>query len=495
MKNNMQKVALISCSKSKRSYPCQARLLYNPSSLFRKSLAYAQIIADDVYVLSAKYGLLSLDQVIAPYDETLKEKSAEEKNIWAVQVTRQIRSKYEIADTEFIILAGKDYYLTLRQHLAHVKLPLAGLSMGKRLSKLDQLIACPDQEQTMCHKLHAQFNRLPRFYWNTIDDVPFDDGIYIVFQEGEKYHNFDRVVRIGTHRAEGRLKGRLKDHFLRENKDGSIFRKNIGRALLNLNQHHYLQAWNQDTSKAGVVEQMGSAYNPSFQKEVERRISIFLRERFSFVCIPVADIYERQRLEEGIIATFNSTPDFGPSRNWSGKYSPESEIRQSGMWLKEGLYGTPLSENEFSKIESYCTDSKLVSDKPKKPEACRSENVCVAKTVKNAGNGKAEVLWYKITDRLGQGSYDLQTVMLNGRKNKWLTASALNNCIIINRSENGTPSIRLNAPRIIAKDEFISLYPNYYGWRNGSLTRTEANEGSQNSSYIFALINEFDNIK
>jgi hypothetical protein len=56
-------VALISCSKIKRSYPCEARLLYEPSKLFSKSLAYAQTITDDIYVLSAKHGLVSLNEV------------------------------------------------------------------------------------------------------------------------------------------------------------------------------------------------------------------------------------------------------------------------------------------------------------------------------------------------------------------------------------------------------------------------------------------------
>ena len=55
----MRKAVLISCSKLKRAYPCEARLLYDASSLFRKSLAYALTISGDIYVLSAKHGLVS----------------------------------------------------------------------------------------------------------------------------------------------------------------------------------------------------------------------------------------------------------------------------------------------------------------------------------------------------------------------------------------------------------------------------------------------------
>ncbi|NLC40623.1 MAG: hypothetical protein GX763_06880, partial [Clostridiaceae bacterium] len=490
----MRKVVLISCSKSKRNYSCEVRKLYDPSPLFRKSLTYAEKISSDIHIISAKYGLLRLDQVIEPYDLSLNDMTTDESKAWGEFVIKQIRSQYDVENTEFIILAGAKYYLPLMDHISkrNIRLPLKGMSMGDRLNRLDQLIASSNQDQTMCYRLHKLFNEMPRNNWMTIDDVPFDSGIYIVFQEGEKHHNFDRVVRVGTHRSDGRLKGRLKDHFLRENKDGSIFRKNIGRALLNLNNHPYLQVWNRDTSKASVIEQMSSTYDPSFQEEVEKRVSTFLRERFSFVCFPVVGISERLRLEEGIIATLNSTPDFGPSLEWSGMHSPEMEIRQSGMWLKEGLDGTHLSESEFSRIESYCSEVKLMSPKRKPLESYRPKNVYATKKATTEGNAKAEILWQKITESLSQAPYDLQTIMLSGRKNKWFTANAFDNNIIVSQCLNHTPSMNIKFPRIIEKDEFVTLYPNYYKWRSGRMTRAEADGNSHHSSYIFALINEFE---
>jgi hypothetical protein len=53
----------------------------------------------------------------------------------------------------------------------------------------------------------------------------------------------NRIVRVGTHTSPNRLKIRLKDHFWHENKDGSIFRKNIGKAILNQEHNPYLQTW------------------------------------------------------------------------------------------------------------------------------------------------------------------------------------------------------------------------------------------------------------
>ncbi|EHL05566.1 hypothetical protein HMPREF0322_03786 [Desulfitobacterium hafniense DP7] len=352
----MQKVVLISCSKAKRSVPCAARLLYDASNLFRKSLAYAQTISNDIYVISSKYGLVPLDEVIAPYDDTLNDKSAAELAAWGQRIVEQIRNRHDISNTEFVILAGKNYYYPLQKYLPNITLPLRGMQIGPRLAKLDSLLVTGNKpkQSTMCGKLHELFNSMPRFRWNTIDSISFNSGIYIVFEDGEKYHHLDRIVRVGTHRSDGRLRGRLKDHFLRENKDGSIFRKNIGKAILNKNNHPYLSAWSMNTSKPDIVAQLGNRYDPVFQENLEQQISSHIRKHFSFVYFPVSTEAERLRLEEGIIATLNASPDFVASPEWRGQYSPEREIMQSGLWLKEGLNGMPLSEVEYRMIESYC---------------------------------------------------------------------------------------------------------------------------------------------
>jgi len=85
----------------------------------------------------------------------------------------------------------------------------------------------------------------------------------------------------------------------------------------------------------------------------------YMREHFSFVCFPVATVDKRHRFEEGIIAALNKSADFTASSKWRGKCSPEQEIAQSGMWLKQGLTGTPLSENEYAEINNSCLSAFL----------------------------------------------------------------------------------------------------------------------------------------
>ena len=92
-----------------------------------------------------------------------------------------------------------------------------------------------------CPHLHTLFNKLPHHHF------PFDakkiplNGIYILFEFGEIAHDTNRIVRIGTHNGDGNLPSRLKSHFIKENKDRSIFRKNIGRALLNKSNDPFLE--------------------------------------------------------------------------------------------------------------------------------------------------------------------------------------------------------------------------------------------------------------
>ncbi len=98
--------------------------------------------------------------------------------------------------------------------------------------------------------LLALFNSQKRYTFpfeqNKIE-IP-KNGIYIIFENGEQFNTYDRIVRVGTHTGENQLHARLKQHFIKENKNRSIFRKNIGRCLLNKTQNPYLINWELDTT-------------------------------------------------------------------------------------------------------------------------------------------------------------------------------------------------------------------------------------------------------
>lgn len=62
----------------------------------------------------------------------------------------------------------------------------------------------------LCEKLHWLFNSLSRqrFPFDT-HQIP-DNGIYILFEDGESAHGVDRIVRVGTHTVANQLPFRLK---------------------------------------------------------------------------------------------------------------------------------------------------------------------------------------------------------------------------------------------------------------------------------------------
>lgn len=132
----MRTIALISCGKSKRSESAPAHQLYT-GALFQKSLAYARRIqADEIYILSAHYGLLDLAQEVAPYEKTLNRMSPSDVARWGDAVVAQLRSRADLASDRFVVLAGIAYRSQLVPHLTNVVFPLAGLRFGEQLKFL-----------------------------------------------------------------------------------------------------------------------------------------------------------------------------------------------------------------------------------------------------------------------------------------------------------------------------------------------------------------------
>ena len=137
----MNKIVLVSCVKSKLKYPAKAKDLYT-STLFQSNLQYAyQLKPDAIYILSAKYGLLDLDQMIAPYEMTLNTMTEAKKKIWSRMVLDALQKKANLESDLFIILAGMNYRKYLLPELTHYEIPLEGLSFGRQLQELKRRIS------------------------------------------------------------------------------------------------------------------------------------------------------------------------------------------------------------------------------------------------------------------------------------------------------------------------------------------------------------------
>lgn len=127
------KIGLISCTKKKKSYSCEAEELYSKSSLFRYALKYCKKHYDKVYILSAKYGLINLHQKIEPYDKTLNTMNKKERKEWAEKTASQLKKKIKKEDILYFH-AGKNYREFLIPLLDNQKkIPLKHLGIGKQL--------------------------------------------------------------------------------------------------------------------------------------------------------------------------------------------------------------------------------------------------------------------------------------------------------------------------------------------------------------------------
>ena len=203
----------------------------------------------------------------------------------------------------------------------------------------------------ICNRVHGLFNEMRRF------SFPFDEnkipknGIYVLFERGEKSHNADRIVRIGTHTGSNQLKSRLFQHFVNENKDRSIFRKNIGRALLNKRKDPYLDKWELDLTTKKAKDEFGGLIDDKKQMQIEKAVTEYLQDNFSFVVFKVDDKNQRLQLESKIISTISLCNECKPSANWLGLSSPKEKIKESGLWLVNELYKDPLNESDLDELK------------------------------------------------------------------------------------------------------------------------------------------------
>jgi hypothetical protein len=129
-------VTLIGCGKTKVSHRAQARELYL-GTLFRRSLQYALLASDEVYVLSALHGLVGLDDELDPYDFAMKDRPVSDRERWARRVVSDLGVRLPGLPLRITCLAGADYANPLFRPLLErgvvLERPLAHFGVGERL--------------------------------------------------------------------------------------------------------------------------------------------------------------------------------------------------------------------------------------------------------------------------------------------------------------------------------------------------------------------------
>jgi hypothetical protein len=241
--------ALISCSKSKGGHRDLARNMY-VSPLYRKSVMVAEGWGISFSILSAKHGLLNPDDMIEPYDLTLKGASKQFKSDWAKKVDEQIRTSIE-RQKHLIVLAGDDYYTPLveagKDSPLNFLAPMRGISLGNRLVFLNHCMRIRKRRDAIVRAYGMFAQLVDHMGLHPLRDILAEElpkqGVYFFFDDGEqtKFSNVvPRLVRIGTHGVSAgsvaTLRNRLRTHLGTRagagNHRASVFRLHVGRAII-----------------------------------------------------------------------------------------------------------------------------------------------------------------------------------------------------------------------------------------------------------------------
>lgn len=373
----MAHIGLISCASKKLSKLAKAKDLYS-SPLFAKSRTFVEDNCDSWYILSAKYGLISPEETIKPYDDTLKNKTHKERKAWAGLVWSKLDNILKPSDT-VTVLAG-EYYREFIVPLmvekgCHVEIPMKGLGIGRQLQWLSNHIAHSNLKQDvnrfydLLHLLENGVGGKRNLALCSAKQEWPSSGIYIFFEPGEYRSEGERhrVVRVGTHGvsrgSKATLWNRLRTHRGTAtgagNHRSSIFRLHVGAAISAKNPSLMIESWG--------VGQTANQKVREAEATLEKMVSTHIGA-MSILWLAIEDKAgpgsDRAYLERNIIGMLagNGEPVDAPSKNWLGLYSPSQQIKDSGLWNLDFLqYG--YSPEFLSILEEYVLVT--IEEKPK----------------------------------------------------------------------------------------------------------------------------------
>ena len=138
----------------------------------------------------------------------------------------------------------------------------------------------------------------------------------------------------------------------------SIFRKNIGRAILSRDHDPFLEQWEFDLTASEAKRRYAPSLDFIKQRQVENQVSEYIRKNLCCVVFQVENKEKRFEWESKIISRVSLCTECGPSPTWLGNYSPKDKIRRSGLWSVNELYKTPITDSDLTVLKMMCC-SKL----------------------------------------------------------------------------------------------------------------------------------------
>ncbi|WP_348672623.1 DUF6884 domain-containing protein [uncultured Abyssibacter sp.] len=369
----MSDIALISCVKTKAPVTTRTLELYR-SPLFRKSLLHALRRRFNLYVLSAEHGILAPENIVTPYEKTLKEMSADQTRVWAAKVGIELRRLVRAKDT-IHLYAGKTYSRPLLPELmdigCRVNFPISG-SLGQRLAHLKN----ENREDLLWSQL-AEFKKITRrLTKGTNQGIRLKDlisnklelprrGIYIFVDptEPDQSHLGGRITRIGTHAisaaAKSTLINRLRTHLGPRSGIGShrssIFRLHTGNAFKISDPDRWtIESWAIGSTAPKRIREKEAPLENAVSEYIGAHLVYWLDIDDS-----PSPISDRAFLESNIIGLLSSAQILQPtaSASWLGTQSQEYRIALSGLWNLDHLFVQP--HDKFIQIYQRHVDATL----------------------------------------------------------------------------------------------------------------------------------------
>ena len=356
--NDVHTICLVACTSRKGDQPAPAELIYK-SPLFSAARSYAKKRANQWFILSAKHGLLSPNDVIDPYNESLMSKSESQIQRWAKGVHKAFTAHVPPGG-RVIFLAGSVYRSQLASRFEvegrETAAPLSALGIGSQVAWLQKVereterLAHTDRFYALLTRVMA-LNAGPkrRLSQQTAASVKHTRGIYFFFEDGEFRMTSPfqrRVVRIGTHAvsqgSKATLWNRLRTHRGgadgQGNHRGSIFRLHVGESLIRRSElEPIFSTWGQGQSASADVRLL--------EVEIEQAVSEHIGEmEVAWLEVPdeASADSDRGYLERNFIALLAGPtgPLDLPSAPWLGRWSTRQAVAYSGLWNVNHVYET-----------------------------------------------------------------------------------------------------------------------------------------------------------
>ena len=134
-----QRIGLVGCVSKKADRPLPARDLYL-SALFLGRRAMVERTCTRWFILSAKHGVISPEEIVAPYDQSLKRATSAQRRSWSQAVLQALEAAAgPLSRCVIEIHAGAEYRsFGLEQGLrirgVQVIVPALGLPIGRQLA-------------------------------------------------------------------------------------------------------------------------------------------------------------------------------------------------------------------------------------------------------------------------------------------------------------------------------------------------------------------------